>query len=300
MSEPGLAPVGRRTGPAAPHVPRAGRPARIAVQVKPQHASYAELRRAVAAAEEAGADAVLGWDHFFPLSGDPDGSHFEAWSLLAAFAEATHRVELGVLVSSIAYRNPSLLADMARTVDHISARDGGRGRVILGVGAGWFARDYDEYGYAFGSTAARLRRLERALPVVRERWAALNPPPTRRIPVLIGGGGERVTLRIVAGHADIWHGFGDADTIAHKNAVLDEWCRRIGRDPADIERGAGVSPRPGRYPEDLDDYAGHAQALYDVGTRLLTVGLESATGWDLAPIRELVAWRDETNAGASG
>lgn len=248
------------------------------------------------AAEDAGADVVLGWDHFFPLSGDPDGAHFEAWSLLAAFAEATRSVELGVLVSSIGYRNPNLLADMARTVDHISARDGGPGRVILGIGAGWFARDYDEYGYEFGSTPARLRQLDRELPIVRERWSALNPPPTRRIPVLIGGGGEQVTLRIVAEHADIWHGFGDAGTIAHKHAVLDEWCRRIGRDPADIERSAGVSPKPGRFPEDLDDYAGHAQALYDVGTRLFTVGLEAETGWNLAPVRELVAWRDEVNS----
>jgi len=294
---PGLAPTGTRDVSAALHVPHPDRRARIAVQVKPQHATYAELRAAAVAAEDAGADLVLGWDHFFPLSGDPDGAHLEAWTLLAAFAEVTERVELGVLVSSTGYRNPQLLADMARTVDHISAR-GGIGRVVLGIGAGWFERDYDEYGYEFGTAPERLRRLRADLPLIRERWAKLNPPPTRPIPVLIGGAGEQVTLRIVAEHADIWHGFGDAETIAHKHAVLDDWCRRIGRDPAAIERSAGVSPKPGRFAEDLDDYPGHADALHAVGTRLFTVGLEAATGWDLGPVRELVAWRDEVNARA--
>jgi probable F420-dependent oxidoreductase len=217
--------------------------------------------------------------------------------VLAAWAEATERIELGPLVSSDGYRNPELLADMARTVDHISARDG-VGRIILGIGAGRFERDYAEYGYEFGTPGDRLRRLDADLPRIRARWGALNPPPTRDIPVLIGGGGEKVTLRIAAQHADIWHSFGDAETIARKHAILDDWARKVGRDPADIERSAGVSPKPGRYPEDLDDYAAAAEQLYAVGTRLFTVGLE-APGWDLGPIRELLAWRDEHNAAPS-
>ncbi|MDF2575865.1 MAG: class F420-dependent oxidoreductase [Agromyces sp.] len=292
--EPGIAPTGTRDVSATVHLPRADRRARVAVQVKPQHATYPELRRAALAAEEAGADVLFGWDHFFPLSGDPDGAHLEAWTLLAAFAEVTDRIELGVLVSSTGYRNPQLLADMARTVDHISARDGRPGRVILGIGAGWFERDYTEYGYEFGTAPDRLRGLRRDLPLIRDRWAKLSPPPTRDIPVLIGGGGEQVTLRIAAQHADIWHGFGDAEKIAHKHAVLDDWCRRIGRDPADIERSAGVNPLPGRYPEGGVDYAANAEALHAVGTRLFTVGLE-APAWDLGPIRDLVGWRDEVN-----
>ncbi len=235
-------------------------------------------------------DVVFTWDHFFPLYGDPDGAHFECWSVLAAWAEASSTVELGALVTCIGYRNPDLLADMARTVDHISAKDG-TGRLILGIGSGWFERDYDAYGYEFGTPGSRLDALERDLVRIKARCAQLNPPPTRPVPVLVGGGGERRTLRIVAEHADIWHGFGDPVTIAHKHAVLDRWCARVGRDPLAIERSAGVSPTPGRFPEDVADYAAGAQALYDVGTRLFTVGL-GGPDYDLGPVRDLVAWRD--------
>jgi probable F420-dependent oxidoreductase len=264
-------------------------PVRIGVQLQPQHADYVEIRRAVAEAEEAGADVVFNWDHFYPLSGDPDGRHFECWTMLGAWAEATERVEIGALVTCNSYRNPDLLADMARTVDHISG-----GRLILGIGAGWFQRDYDEYGYEFGTAGRRLDALGRDLPRIRRRWERLSPRSTRDIPVLIGGGGERKTLRIVAEHASIWHGFGGPATIAHKHAVLDEWCRTVGRDPHDIERSAGVSPKPGRLPEDVKDYARGAEDLYAVGTRLFTVGL-GGPRYDLGPIRDLVAWkRDRT------
>ena len=262
------------------------RPVRIGAQLQPQHASYAAIRQACSDLEEIGVDVLFTWDHFFPLNGPPDGEHFECWTTLAAWAEATERVEIGALVTCNSYRNPQLLADMARTVDHISD-----GRLILGIGSGWFERDYDEYGYEFGTAGGRLDALDRDLPVIRERWGRLNPPPTRDIPVLIGGGGERKTLRIVAEQADIWHGFGPPETIAHKHAVLDEWCAKVGRDPADIERSAGVSPKPGRFPEDVPDYAAAAEDLVAVGTRLLTVG-RSGPRYDLGPLRDLVAWRD--------
>ena len=268
--------------------------ARVGVQVKPEHAAYADIRRTCANLEEMGVDVLFNWDHFFPLSGDPDGAHFECWTMLAAWAEATERVEIGALVTCNSYRNPQLLADMARTVDHISAR-GGEGRLILGIGSGWFERDYDEYGYEFGTPGARLDALNRDLPLVKERWSRLNPAPTRPIPVLVGGGGERKTLRIVAEQADIWHGFGDAEKIAHKHAVLDDWCARLGRDPATIERSAGVSPQPGRFPEDVPDHAAAADALYAVGTRLFTTGL-SGPDFDLGPVRDLLAWRDAVNS----
>lgn len=269
------------------------RPARVGVQIAPQHAAYDDIRRTCAAVEELGADIVFNWDHFFPLSGDPDGAHFECWTMLAAWAEATERIEIGALVSCNSARNPNLLADMARTVDHIS-----NGRLILGIGAGWFERDYDEYGYEFGTPGSRLADLDRDLPVIRERLGKLNPPPVRDVPILIGGGGEQKTLRMVAQHATIWHGFGDDTVIAHKHRVLDEWCRRQGRDPLEIERSAGAGFMAGRSPDQDADYAANADALHAVGTRLFTVNLQSATA-DLGNVRDLIAWRDEKNRASS-
>jgi probable F420-dependent oxidoreductase len=254
---------------------------RIGVQLQPQHADYSEIRRAVAEAEEAGADIIFNWDHFFPLYGPPDGKHLECWTMLGAWAEATSRAEIGALVTCNSYRNPELLADMARTVDNISG-----GRLILGIGAGWFEKDYREYGYEFGTAGSRLAALRDALPRIKRRWSKLNPPPTRRIPILVGGGGERKTLRYTAEHADIWHGFGDADRITHKCEVLDRWCAEVGRDPAEIVRSTKVEQSP----------ADVADGLLKAGVRLFTI---SATGprYDIGLARDWIAWRDDHNAG---
>lgn len=255
-------------------------PVRIGVQLHPQHAEYSDLRRAVAEAEEMGVDIVYNWDHFYPLYGDPDGRHFECWTMLGAWAEATERVEIGALVTCNSYRNPELLADMARTVDHVSG-----GRLILGIGAGWFEKDYSEYGYEFGTAGSRLADLAAALPRIEKRLGRLNPAPTRRIPVLIGGGGEKKTLRLVARHADIWHGFGKPDVIRHKNEVLDHWCRTEGRDPATIERSAGLDA--GRV--DL------AEKMLAAGATQITLGM-NGPHYDMGPVADWVAWRDEKNA----
>jgi probable F420-dependent oxidoreductase len=261
--------------------PYARRPVRIGFQLQPQHAEYSEIRRAAAQAEEIGVDVLFNWDHFYPLRGEPEGKHFECWTMLGAWAEATERVEIGALVTCNSYRNPDLLADMARTVDHISD-----GRLILGIGSGWFEKDYDEYGYEFGTAGGRLDALDEALPRIERRLGRLNPAPTRDIPVLIGGGGERKTLRIVAQHADIWHGFGDVAAITHKHDVLDEWCAKVGRDPGDIERSAGV-------PQGDPGEAG--PPLLDAGTRLFTVGGDGPD-YDMGKLKDWVAWRDEQNA----
>jgi probable F420-dependent oxidoreductase len=253
------------------------RPIRIAVQLQPQHAEYAQLRDAVRRAEDLGVDVVFNWDHFFPLSGDPDGKHFECWTMLGAWAEQTSRVEIGALVTCNSYRNPELLADMARTVDHISG-----GRLILGIGAGWFRRDYDQFGYEFGTPGTRIAELGAALPRIKARWAASNPRPTRDIPVLIGGGGERKTLRIVAEHADAWHSFGDLETLTRKSAILDEHGAAVGRDTAAlVERSVAVSRPPSEV----------AEALVDAGVTLFTVGL-SGPDYDLSTAAQWVAWRD--------
>lgn len=264
----------------------ADRPVRVGAQLSPQHASYQQLRDGVAALEDLGVDAVFNWDHFFPLTGDRDGLHFESWSMLAAIAEQTSRVEFGSLVSCTAYRNPDLQADMARTIDHISAHATGTGRFIFGTGAGWFQRDFDEYGYEFGTPASRLAALADDLPRIRDRWDRLNPAPTRRIPILIGGGGERKTLRIVAEHADIWHVFAEPELHEHKLGVLREWCRRVGRDPDEIELSTGTGPRG---QGSLDPAVLERQ--HQLGVRLFIVSL-APHELDLAPVRELLAWRD--------
>ncbi|HEY9412531.1 MAG TPA: LLM class F420-dependent oxidoreductase [Jiangellaceae bacterium] len=258
------------------------RPIRIGVQIQPQHADYKQIRDVVAEAEETGVDIVFNWDHFFPLSGDADGKHFECWTMLGAWAEATSRVEIGALVTCNSYRNPDLIADMARTVDHISD-----GRLILGIGGGWFQRDYDEYGYEFGSPGTRLDDLGQAMPRIKQRWERLNPAPTRDIPILIGGSGERKTLRYVAEHGTMWHAFGDAATMARKGAVLDRWCSEVGRDPSEIERSTAVSVDPERV----------GDGLVDAGVTLFTVSTSGPT-YDLGPARAWVAWRDDRNARA--
>lgn len=205
---------------------------KVGVQLEPQHTTVDQLRDAWRRADALGVDEIWTWDHFHPVHGDPAGAHFEGWTLLTAMACDTSSARIGVLVSCMTYRNPDLLADMARTVDHISG-----GRVILGLGAGWYAEEYEDYGYEFGTTGGRITALERGVARVESRLARLNPPPPGPLPLLIGGGGERRTLRIVAEHAAIWNLVASEPAeFAAKSRRLTEWCEVLGRDPASIER----------------------------------------------------------------
>ncbi|WP_067695043.1 LLM class F420-dependent oxidoreductase [Nocardia jejuensis] len=252
------------------------RPVRIGVQLQPQHApKYGLIRDAVRRAEDAGVDIVFNWDHFYPLYGDPEGAHFECWTMLAAVAEQTERVELGALVTGGGYRNPDLLADMARTVDQISD-----GRLILGIGAGWFQKDYDQYGYEFGTAGSRLALLKETLARITDRLPKLNPQPVRDIPILIGGGGEKKTLRLVAEYANIWHSFADLEVLTRKSGILAEHCAAVGTDPATIERSV--------------DWPGPDQAakFVEQGATLFTVGT-GGPDYDLSGVEEAIRWRDE-------
>lgn len=253
---------------------------KVGVQLHPQRVSYDQFAESVKACEALGVDSVWNWDHFFPLYGEGEGNHFEGWTLLTAMATLTDRVEIGTLVTCNSYRNPALLTHMANTVDHIS-----HGRLILGIGAGWFEKDYVEFGYEFGTVGSRLRDLATALPVIKKRMQKEVPAPVRNpIPIMIGGGGEKVTLKLTAQHADLWNGFGPPETYAHKNRVLDNWCSELGRDPADIERTVSLTNNDTVVPEQLDAYveAGAAHLI-----RMTAVPI------DEKEIEALVAWRDQ-------
>jgi probable F420-dependent oxidoreductase len=247
---------------------------KVGVQLHPQHCEIGDLRQAWERADALGVDSIWTWDHFFPLYGEPEGKHYEGWSLLAAMAVTTQQAKFGMLVTCNSYRNPELLADMARTVDQLSG-----GRLILGIGAGWFEKDYEEYGYEFGTGPSRLRDLGEALPRIEKRLGKLNPAPAGELPILIGGGGEKVTLKLVAKHAQLWNGFGPPEQFRHKCEVLDKWCEEVGRDPKEIERTAGVNA----------DVVENLDAWLEAGAEHLIVMVGEP--FDLSPVERLLEAR---------
>jgi probable F420-dependent oxidoreductase len=249
---------------------------KIGVQIHPQNATMAALRAGWQGVDELGVDSLWTWDHFFPpLYGSAGESHFEGWQILAAMAVTTSKVsQVGMLVTGGGYRNPDLLADMARTLDHLSG-----GRAVLGIGSGWMDKDEIEYGYPVRTPAQRLDALAEALPRIRRRLGLLRPGPIGRLPILIGGNGERRTLRLVAQHADMWNGYGDAATIRAKNDVIDRWCDEIGRDPREIERTVWIDEAA---PELM-------RSLVEAGAEHLILGLRAP--YDLRNVERLVASR---------
>ena len=268
------------------------RPVRIGVQIRSGGTrDYPTWRDAVLRAEDMGVDAVFGYDHFHrPFVGlnsegglallpeQRDVNHFESWTTLGSWAELTTRVEIGTLVTGIGYRNPDLLADMARTVDHISG-----GRLILGLGAGWYEKDYTVYGYDYGTLAARMRLFAEGLQRIEHRLKHLQPKPLRRIPILIGGSGERKTLRLVGRHAHIWHSLlADIESFRRKNDLVRQHATGAGRDEALIER-AIAWPRPAG----ADDFLAE-------GVTLFTAGIDPTDdGYDFTPVKEMLAWRGD-------
>jgi F420-dependent oxidoreductase-like protein len=230
-----------------------------------QHASIDTLRRMWKIADAGGFDSCWAFDHFVPMGRDRTGDIFEAWTILAAMAEATGRVRVGTLVTGNIYRHPAVLAKMAVTVDHISA-----GRLLMGIGAG--GDDYADTRLGLPSYPARerLARLDEACRLIQLLWseetvtfhgehyrlkdAPADPKPVQRPrpPIWIGSSGERYGLRVVARHADVWMNASlnpeDVDELTRLSRVLDRHCTDIGRDPATIRRGVQF-----RLPAGADD-----------------------------------------------
>ena len=217
-----------------------------------QYTDWPALREAGVGADRLGYDSIWTWDHLYPIVGSADGPIFEGWLTLAAWAEATEQARIGLMVGANTFRNPALVAKMATTLDHISG-----GRAVLGIGGAWFETEHRAFGIEFGSSPGeRLRWLDEAVRIMRgmlhgeepsgdsfyaARSVRNDPPPVQdRLPILVGGGGERKTLRIVAKYADGCNLGGGIENVRRKDEVLREHCRAVGRDESEIERTVGV------------------------------------------------------------
>ena len=217
-----------------------------------QYTEWADLREAGIRADTLGYDSLWTWDHLYPIVGSDDGPILEGWLTLAAWAERTERAQIGLMVGANTFRNPALVAKMATTLDHISG-----GRAVLGIGGAWFETEHQAYGIAFGeSPGERLRWLEEAVQIMRGMLHGEEPSGTRyydarnvrndpmpvqeRLPLLIGGGGEKKTLRIVARYADACNVGGGFDNVKRKDEILRRHCKEVGREESEIERTAGL------------------------------------------------------------
>jgi alkanesulfonate monooxygenase SsuD/methylene tetrahydromethanopterin reductase-like flavin-dependent oxidoreductase (luciferase family) len=219
-----------------------------------QAATWPEMVDAAKRVDQLGYDHLWTWDHLYAIFGDPYQPIVEGWAALAGWAMATERTRLGLLVGANTFRNPGLTAKLAATLDHIS-----NGRAILGIGGAWFELEHRAHGIDFGSGfGQRLDWMDEAVEAMRTVLdggsAASRPggryafedlrhqplPIQRRLPIMIGGSGEKKTLRTVAKYADMWNAMGPLDVMAHKVDVLKRHCDDVGRDIADIEFTLGV------------------------------------------------------------
>jgi alkanesulfonate monooxygenase SsuD/methylene tetrahydromethanopterin reductase-like flavin-dependent oxidoreductase (luciferase family) len=218
-----------------------------------QYTDWPSLLAAGLRAETLGFDSLWTWDHLYPIVGSSDGPILEGWLTLAAWAQATERIRVGLMVGANTFREPSLTAKMATTLDHISG-----GRATLGIGGAWFEEEHIAYGLEFGDGfPERLRWLGEALPILRGMLRGDTPtakgpryqtravrndplPVQKRLPLLIGGGGEQVTLKLVARYADANNLGGGIEQVTRKEAILLRHCETVGRDPAEIERTTGL------------------------------------------------------------
>lgn len=244
---------------------------------------WAEIVQRVRFAEDAGFYSAWVFDHFKPLYSDPKGPCLECWTLLAALGAATSRIRLGPLVTGATYRHPSLLTSEAVTVDHVSA-----GRLELAVGAAWFEQEHRELGFEFPGARVRVERLEETIDIMRLlmtedevsydgkhfrlRGASYNPKPVQKPhpPIWVGGSGEKRMLPLIAREADVWHGFGNVDSLIRRSRLIDQHATAAGRDPTAIVRSTSLS-----ISEPWDEVRARADALRTAGFTYLIVSWPS-------------------------
>jgi F420-dependent oxidoreductase-like protein len=254
------------------------------IKTAPQWTTYEDMLAIWQAADsEPTLEHAWLFDHFYPLTPDMSGPCLEGWSVLSAFAAVTKRIRLGLMVTGNTYRHPAVLANIAATVDVIS-----QGRLDFGIGAGWNEFESNAYGIELYKPGERLRHLAEACEVIKRLWtdklanfdgkyyqlkdAYCEPKPIQKPypPFVIGGGGEKLTLRIVAQYASIWNmAGGTAEDFKHKNAVLDEHCAAIGRNPAEIARSVQVTI----VPDNLQETRETAQGLINAGANHIVLNL---------------------------
>ena len=229
---------------------------RLGVLLWSQATDWPSFEAAARTVDRLGYDHLMTWDHLYAIFGDTYQPIFEGWLTLGAWAKATERVRLGLLVGANTFRNPGLVAKMAITLDHAS-----NGRAILGIGGAWFETEHRQYGIEFGRTPGeRLTWFDEAVGAMRgvldgnlvtsppdghyhfDELRMVPRPVQPHLPILVGGSGERKTLRTVAKYADMWNGMGSVDLLSHKIEVLKRHCDDVGRDFDEIELTAGCKP----------------------------------------------------------
>jgi F420-dependent oxidoreductase-like protein len=257
---------------------------RFGIKTAPQHTNYADILAIWQAADAIDAfEHAWLFDHFIPINSDPDGPCLEGWTLLTALAAQTRRIRVGLMVAGNTYRHPAVLANMGATLDIIS-----NGRLDMGIGAGWNVLEHESYGIELLPPGKRLSQFEEACEVIRLLWtepranfagtyyqlndARCDPKPIQKPypPLVIGGGGERRTLRVVAKYADIWNfAGGPVEEFSHKLDVLKEHCRAVGRDYDSIEKSIQL---PVTY-DDLPGYIATTRSYIAAGANHIIFNL---------------------------
>jgi alkanesulfonate monooxygenase SsuD/methylene tetrahydromethanopterin reductase-like flavin-dependent oxidoreductase (luciferase family) len=237
-------------------VPTAKKPIQFDLKLPPQNVSWSDYLATAAAADSLAYGTFWTFDHLYPIGGDMDGSEHECYATMAALAAVTKRVRIGALVSGVIYRNPAMQIKLATQIDVIS-----NGRFDFGIGAGWAEREFKSFNIPFPEVKERIGTLRETLDLAKLVWSGdplkkvsysgkyvqatdlfMSPQPIQlpHPPIVIGGGGEQLTLRVVARHADVWHGFGDMETLKRKVELIDSYAPNYGRAGAEIIKSTDV------------------------------------------------------------